>query len=175
MMTNAGNTKERPPSSPPHQPPRAYARKIPSCVAVAPGTMFATARPSRKRSFDTHWRRCCSSACMMPMMAGPPYEVAPSSSIAVAISFESPLAGAPDGDTDVSLVRCVLDRVVQHVADALSEDARIALRGDASRDLCGERLVPVVGEHAEAFRHAGDQLPHVDARADQGNAAGLGP
>src|SRR5262245_31181627 len=90
MMTNAGNTKHSPPRRPPHHPPRAYARKIPSCVAVAPGTMLATASPSRNRSLDTHRRRCCSSACMMPMIAGPPYEVAPRRSSVLAMSFESP-------------------------------------------------------------------------------------
>jgi len=72
MMTNAGATKQSPPISPPHHPPRAYARKMPSWVAVAPGNMFATERPSTKRSFDTHCRLSCNSACMIPMMAGPP-------------------------------------------------------------------------------------------------------
>src|SRR5215470_4753195 len=64
---------------------------MPSWVAVAPGTMLATASPSRKRSFDTHFRRCCSSACMIPMIAGPPYDVAPSWRSVVAISFGSPV------------------------------------------------------------------------------------
>src|SRR5262245_54576702 len=65
--------------------------KIPSWVAVAPGTMLATASPSRKRSFETHFRRCWSSACMTPMMAGPPYDVAPSWRSVVAISLGSPV------------------------------------------------------------------------------------
>src|SRR5215470_7407661 len=62
---------------------------MPSWVAVAPGTMLATASPSRKRSFDTHFRRCWSSACMMPMIAGPPYDVAPRWRSVVAISLGS--------------------------------------------------------------------------------------
>src|SRR5262249_29807382 len=53
--------------------------------------MLATASPSRKRSFDTHLRRCWSSACMMPMIAGPPYDVAPSCRSVVAIYFGSPV------------------------------------------------------------------------------------
>src|SRR5215471_5786504 len=53
--------------------------------------MLATASPSRKRSFDTHFRRCWSSACMTPMIAGPPYDVAPSWRRVVAISFGSPV------------------------------------------------------------------------------------
>src|SRR6266566_3934267 len=52
--------------------------------------MFATASPSRKRSFETHCRRSCNSACMTPMMAGPPYEVAPSLKSDAAISFLFP-------------------------------------------------------------------------------------
>ena len=72
MTKNAGSTKQNPPSSPPHQPPRAYPRKIPSCTTVAPGSMFTTESPSINRSFDTHCRFCCSSACMIPIMAGPP-------------------------------------------------------------------------------------------------------
>src|SRR5215831_1891116 len=89
MTTNAGVTKQSPPTSPPHHPPPAYPRKIPSWVAVAPGSMFATASPTTKRSFDTHRRRSCSSACMMPMIAGPPYEVAPSLKSEPAISLKS--------------------------------------------------------------------------------------
>src|SRR5262245_17063652 len=52
--------------------------------------MLATASPSRKRSFETHFRRSWSSACMNPMIAGPPYDVAPSWKSVVAISFGSP-------------------------------------------------------------------------------------
>src|SRR2546427_12434048 len=50
---------------------------MPSCVAVAPGSTFTSARPSRKRGLEIHCRRSWNSVCMIPMIAGPPYAVAP--------------------------------------------------------------------------------------------------
>src|SRR2546423_10162625 len=50
---------------------------MPSCVAVAPGSTFTSARPSRKRGLEIHCRRSWISVGMIPMIAGPPYAVAP--------------------------------------------------------------------------------------------------
>src|SRR5881296_1960419 len=58
-----------------------------SCTIVAPGSTFTRPSPSRNRGFDVHWRRSWISACMTPMMAGPPYAVAPILRKLVAISF----------------------------------------------------------------------------------------
>src|SRR2546426_2897070 len=58
-----------------------------SCTIVAPGSPFTRPSPSRNRGFDVHWRRSWISACMTPMMAGPPYAVAPILRKHVAISF----------------------------------------------------------------------------------------
>src|SRR2546426_921203 len=61
---------------------------MPSCVAVAPGSMFTSERPSTNRSLETHCRFSCSSACMLPMMAGPPYDVAANLRNAAAPPFQ---------------------------------------------------------------------------------------
>src|SRR5213080_3830378 len=45
---------------------------LPGATATQLGSMFTSERPSTNRSLETHCRFSCSSACMMPMMAGPP-------------------------------------------------------------------------------------------------------
>src|SRR5262245_15394205 len=65
---------------------------MPSCVAVAPGSTLTSARPSTKRGFEIHWRRSWNSACITPMIAGPPYAVAPTLRNPAAISFQAALA-----------------------------------------------------------------------------------
>src|SRR5262245_46853648 len=87
MTMKAGAAKHRPASNPPHQPPRACPRKIPSWVAVAPGSTLTSARPSRKCGLVVHCRRSWNSACMTPMIAAPPYAVAPTFRKPVAMSF----------------------------------------------------------------------------------------
>src|SRR5205085_8562451 len=58
-----------------------------SCTIVAAGSTFTRPSPSRKRGFDVHCRRSWVSACMTPMIAGPPYAVVPILRKLVAISF----------------------------------------------------------------------------------------
>src|ERR671935_1345014 len=60
-----------------------------SCTIVAPGSTFTRPSPSRNRGFDVHFRRSWISACMTPMIAGPPYAVAPILRKIVAISFHA--------------------------------------------------------------------------------------
>src|SRR5580704_3028807 len=51
--------------------------KMASCVAPGPGNMFTIDRPSTKRSLPSHRRLSWISFCMIPMIAGPPYLIAP--------------------------------------------------------------------------------------------------
>src|SRR5688500_7769528 len=50
---------------------------MPSCVAVAPGSMLTNASPSTNCGLVSHCRRSWNSACITPRIAGPPYAVRP--------------------------------------------------------------------------------------------------
>src|SRR4030095_9951708 len=65
---------------------------MPSCVAVAPGSMLTNASPSTNCGLPIHCRRSWNSACITPTIAGPPYAVRPILRKLVTISrIEPPL------------------------------------------------------------------------------------
>src|SRR5688572_24720262 len=79
--------------------------KMHSCMTAPPGSMLTTANPSRNRSRVSQPRLSCSSAWMMPMMAGPPKLVAPSLRKVFASSSHRALKSSPCVIASASLVR----------------------------------------------------------------------
>src|SRR6267142_3855085 len=102
---------------------------MPSCTAVAPGSTLTRAMPSRKRGFDVHCRRSWNSACITPMIAGPPYAVAP--------ILRNPAA--------ISLQLMANDSGIERHLHAAAASARVVVDGDRRRDVLQRR--PAAVEH----------------------------
>src|SRR5919201_3109370 len=133
-----------------------------SCTIVAPGSTFTRPSPSRNRGFDVHWRRSWISACMTPMMAGPPYAVAPILRKLVAISFhvlandsviECHLRAAP------GRARLLVDR--DRGRDVLQRRARAVEDGDL---VIARAARPPPGDHVAELRV--DALARDQARGE---------
>src|SRR5919204_7026060 len=142
-----------------------------SCTIVAPGSTFTRPSPSRNRGFDVHCRRSWISACMTPMIAGPPYAVAPILRKPVAISFQvfandsviephlRPAARRARGLVDHDRCRDVLQRRTRAVEDRDLVVAR------ASRPATGHDIAEL-GVHGLAREQAGGErvLAHLRVR-----------
>src|SRR5262245_3293336 len=62
------------------------------------------------------------------------------------------------GYTNYTVLRRVLDGVVEQIGDALAEDASVTMRCHTAIELYGQILVLLLGEHPETVRNGSDEL-----------------